>query len=73
MFTLKTKDKYEVYVTYSNINPDRPKGGQTPATTYLWFKLENEWLRSKNRSAIELRNIIENNTLLELKNKETIL
>lgn len=72
MTTLLTKDNKEVMITYNNKHPDQV-GGQAPSMSYLWFKLDTEWMRAKTRNAHSLRTIIENSTLLELKNKEGIL
>lgn len=72
MFKLTTKDGKEVTITHCNKHPDQI-GGQAPSKSELWFKLDKEWIRAKTRTAIKLREIIENSTLLELRNKETIL
>lgn len=73
MVELKTKDGHKVKLTFSNINPSYTRGGMAPATTYLWFNFGNGWMQAKTIHAHALRNIIETSTLLELKNKETIL
>lgn len=73
MTKLHTKDNKEVILTHSSRRPDIKGAGGADATPYLWFKLESKWIRANTRNAQALRTIIESNTLLELKNKETIL
>ena len=67
MNKFKTLDGVEIEMRNSRFHPDGPQDGMAPAMSYLWIKTPNlGWIKPYGRSTIVVREVIENNTLVDL-------